>query len=325
MNTPRRTFLGYAAGALLLAATTVPTAAQTAYPDKIVKIIVPFAPGGSSDSVTRILAEQLGKQWKQPVMVENKPGANGTIGAAQVARSQADGYTILLAPVSIGTVKLFVKNPGFDPATDLVPVTQIARGDYVLSVHKDVPVNTMGELAEYARKNPGKLFDGTFGQSSMLAFQHFSDLMNFQRQNVQYRGEAQAVNALVAGEVQVVLSTLTAAKPFIDAGRIKPLGIPAKAHSPIAPNIKSADESGAKGFYVDFWFGLMVPKGTPDDVRKKIAAGVAEALEKKEVKERMSSMGLIPKSSTPEEFGKLIQYESVRWVETAKRAGLEAQ
>ncbi|RJF95081.1 Bug family tripartite tricarboxylate transporter substrate binding protein [Noviherbaspirillum saxi] len=324
LNISTRHFRIWAAS-VLLAATVLPAAAQTTYPQKLVKIVVPFAPGGSSDNATRILAEQLGTKWKQSVIVENKPGANGTIGAAQVAKSPADGYTILLAPVSIATVKLFVKNPGFDPVNDLMPVTQIAQGDYVLSVHKDVPVNSMGEFAEYARKNPGKVFDGTFGGSSMLAFQQFADLMKFERQNVLYRGEALALNALLSGEVQAVLSTLTGAKPFIDSGRIKALGIPAKVRSPIAPNIRTADESGGKGFYADFWFGLMVPKGTPEDVRKKIGSDVAEALAKTEVKARLYSMGLIAKSSTAEEFGKLIQFEATRWVDAAKGAGLQPQ
>jgi tripartite-type tricarboxylate transporter receptor subunit TctC len=325
MTTISRFKLRIWAASALFAATVLPVTAQTTFPDRVVKIVVPFAPGGSSDGATRILAEQLGTKWKQPVIVENKPGANGTIGAVQVAKSPADGYTILLAPVSIGTVKLLMKNPGFDPVTDLMPVTQIARGDYVLSVHKDLPVKTMAELAAYVRKNHQKVFDGTFGGSSSLAFQQFADLMKFERENVLYRGEALAMNALLAGEVQVVFSTLTGARALIDAGRIKALGIPSKVRSPIAPNIMTADESGAKGFYVDFWFGLMVPKGTPEEVRKKIGKDVAEVLARTDVKARLYSMGLIAQSSTPEEFGKLVHFESIRWIDTAKRANIQAQ
>lgn len=303
----------------------LPASAQASFPERSVKIVVPFAPGGSSDNATRILATRLSARWKQPVVVDNRPGANGSIGAAQVAKSAPDGYTILLAPVSIGTVNLFVKNPGFDALQDLMPVTQIARGDYVLSVSQSLPVNTMGEFVDYARKNSGKVFDGTFGGGSMLAFQQFADTMKFQRNNVNYRGEALALNALMTGEVQVVLSTLTAATALIDSGRIKALGIPSKTRSPIAPNIKTADESGAKGFHVDFWFGLMVPKGTPEDVRRKIGADVADELAKTEVKARFQSMGLVAKSSTAEEFGRLVQHESTRWVDVAKRAGIEPQ
>lgn len=159
----------------------------------------------------------------------------------------------------------------------------------------------------------------------MLAFQQFADQMQFQRQNVSYRGESLALNALLAGEVQAVLSTLTAARPFIDSGKIKALGIPSKSRSPIAPQIPSADESGAKGFHVNFWFGLMAPKGTPPEVIKKIHADVAEALASTQVKGRLYSMGLVAKSSTPEAFGKLVQFENTRWVTTAQRAGIQPQ
>ena len=320
----KRHFLGWAC-ALACAATTPLVLAQANFPERPVKIVVPFAPGGSSDSATRILAEQLGAKWKQSVVVENKPGANGSIGAAQVARAPADGTTLLLAPVSIGSIQLFLKNPGFDPLTDLVPITQIAEGDYVLSVRNDIPVKTMSEFGAYARSNPGKVFDGTFGGGSMLAFQQFADQMKFQRQNVSYRGEALAINALLSGEVHAVFSTLTAARPFIESGKVKALGIPSKTRSPIAPQVPSADESGAKGFYVNFWFGLMAPKGTPADVLKKINADVAEALANTQVKGRLYSMGLVAKSSTPEAFGQLIQLENTRWVDTAQRAGIQPQ
>lgn len=312
-------------GAVAFSAVGLSAAAQTSFPERPVKIVVPFAPGGSSDSATRILAEQLSTKWKQSVVVENKPGANGSIGAAQVARSPADGYTLLLAPVSMGSIHLFLKNPGFDPLSDLLPITQIAEGDYVLSVRNDIPAKTMAEFGAYARKHPGKVFDGTFGGGSMLAFQQFADQMDFQRQNVSYRGEALAINALLGGDVQAVFSTLTTARPFIESGKVKALGIPSKTRSPIAPQVSSADESGAKGFYVNFWFGLMAPKGTPQDVLKKIHADVAEALAKTEVKGRLYSMGLVARSSTPEAFGKLVQFESTRWVETARRAGIQPQ
>lgn len=323
MHFSRRTLtLGLTA---TLAIWGLPAAAQSGFPERTVKIVVPFAPGGSSDSATRILAEQLSNTWKQSVVVENKPGANGSIGAAQVARAAADGYTLLLAPVSVGSVNLFIKNPGFDPLNDLLPITQIAEGDYVLSVRNDVPAKTLAEFGAYARKNAGKVFDGTFGGGSMLAFQQFADQMQFQRQNVSYRGESLALNALLAGEIQAVFSTLTAARPFIDSGKIKALGIPSKTRSPIAPNIPSADESGAKGFHVNFWFGLMAPKGTPAEVIQKINADVATALAGTQVKGRLYSMGLIAKSSTPEAFGKLVQLENTRWVDTAKRAGIQPQ
>lgn len=320
LKAPRRWF-----AALALSTLTTAALAQPAFPTRPVKIVVPFAPGGSSDSATRIIAEQLQSKWKQPVVIENRPGANGSIGASMVAKSPADGYTLLLTPVSIGTVNIFVKNPSFDPLKDLAPVTQVVEGDYVLAAQKGLPVNTMAEFAAYAKANPTKVFHGTFGGASMLAFEQFSERMGFRVQNVTYRGEAPALNALLGGEVQVVLATLVGARPFIESERIKALGIPSKTRSTILPEVPTADESGAKGFHVNFWFGLTAPAGTPRPVIDRIGADVAEVLARPDVKGRLFGMGLVAKASKPEAFGQVIKYESERWVETARRAGVEPQ
>ena len=306
-------------------ASVVAAHAQPNFPGKSVRIVVPFAPGGSSDNSARALAEQLAAKWKQPVIVENRPGANATLGAAQVAKSPADGHTILYTPVSIGTVGLFVKNPGFDPARDLLPVTLVARGDYVLTARNDLPVNTIGEFAEHARKNPGKIFHGSFGGGSLLAFEQLGERLGFKFTNVPYRGEAPAINALLGGEIQAMFATLTTARPFIESGRIKALGLASKDRSPIAPDIRTADESGANGFHVDFWFGLMVPAGTPPEVVAALNAAVGDALSQPTLKGRLYAMGLTASPTTPEQFGKIVKYESERWVATAKRIGLEPQ
>lgn len=299
--------------------------AKDEFPSKPVKIVVPFAAGGSSDSAARILAERLAITWKQPVIVDNRPGANAVIGASLVAKSPADGYTILFAPVSMGTINIFVKNPGFNPEKDLVPISQVARGDYVLTVSRDLPVKTMGEFAAYARSHPGKVFHGAFGGASQLAFEQFSSQMQFKAQNVNYRGEALALSDLMAGNVQAVFATITGAKPLIDGGRIKAVGVPSRVRAPAAPNIPASDESGAKGFYVDYWFGLMAPAGTPGEVVHKINASVADALAQPEVKSKLQNHGLNAQASSPNEFAKLIKLENARWTVVAKAAGIEAQ
>lgn len=326
MKISKRAFCAWA-GCTLLAATTwaAPAAATAKYPEKPVTLVVPFAPGGSSDSATRILAELLGTKWGQSVVVQNKPGASGTLGALTVAKAPADGYTLLVTPVSIGTIELFLKNPGFNRDKDLTPITQFAKGDYVLSVGKDVPVNTMAEFVEYSRERPEQVFHGAFGGASRLAFEGFALANAIKPVNVNYRGEALTLQALVGGEVQVALTTLVGARPFIEAGRIKPLGIPAKERSPLAPAIMTSDESGAKDFYADFWFGLMAPAGTPDAVRTQIATDVAQVLARPEVQKRFQDLGLLARSSTPDEFAALIKHESERWVDVAKKIGLEPQ
>src|SRR5690606_14408470 len=252
MNSKTRFNAACAIASVAAAVLASPVHAQSNFPSHPVRLVVPFAPGGSSDTATRVLADTLTQKWGQTVVVENKPGANGSIGAMQVARAKPDGLTLLVTPVSIGTIELFLKNPGFDRNKDLVPVTQFAKGDYVLAAHPSVPAKTFAEFVEYSRQNPEKVFHGSFGGGSRLAFEGFALDNKITPVNVNYRGESLALQALIAGDVQVVLSTLVGAKPFIEAGRIKPLGIPSKVRTPIAPDVLSADESGAPGFYADF-------------------------------------------------------------------------
>lgn len=328
MNSNKRSFCTWAsralAGCMLL--TALPgVAAAAAYPEKAVRLVVPFAPGGSSDTASRILAGLLGEKWKQTVIIENKPGASGSLGAMNVAKADADGYTLLVTPVSIGTIDLVLKNPGFDRDKDLVPVTQFAKGDYVLSVNPSLPVNNLAEFIDYTRANPQAVFHGAFGDASRLAFEGFALSNDLTATNVNYRGESLVLNALIAGEVQVALTTLVGARPFIEAGRIKPLAVPAKERTPITPNIPTADESGAKDFDADFWFGLMAPTGTPEAIRQQIAADVGEIMSRPEVKQRFQDLGLLATASGPEDFAKLIKYESERWVDVAKHAGIEPQ
>jgi tripartite-type tricarboxylate transporter receptor subunit TctC len=302
-----------------------PAVADTAYPDKQVRIVVPLAAGGSADAVARMVAEHLRQVWKQNVIVDNKPGASTTIGSAFVAKSPGDGYNLLFTPVSIGTIKLYVKNPGFDPAKDLLPISQIARADYVLSTYRDFPAKTLGEFAAYARANPEKVFHGAGAGGQLLVFEQFANQSKFKSSQVNYRGEAPALTALAAGEVQMVVSSVFAARPFIDSGKVRALAVPAPARSAAAPQIPTAAEGGVPNFNIDFWFGLMAPAGTPPEVRKKIGDELASFLAKPETKEKFLALGLEARSSTAAEFGKLIDAETARWVEIAKRAGIEPQ
>jgi tripartite-type tricarboxylate transporter receptor subunit TctC len=315
-----------ALGAIAFAALAAfPAVADTAYPDKQIRIVVPLAAGGSADAVARMVAEHLRQAWKQNVIVDNKPGASTTIGSAFVAKAPADGYNLLFTPVSIGTIKLYVKNPGFDPAKDLVPITQIARADYVLSTYRDFPAKTLGEFAAYARANPEKVFHGAGAGGQLLVFEQFANQAKFKSSQVNYRGEAPALTALAAGEVQMVVSSVFAARPFIDSGKVRALAVPAPARSAAAPQIPTAAEGGVPNFNIDFWFGLMAPAGTPPEVRKKIGDELASFLAKPETKEKFLALGLEARSSTAAEFGKLIDAETARWVEIAKRAGIEPQ
>jgi tripartite-type tricarboxylate transporter receptor subunit TctC len=299
--------------------------AQPTWPSKTVRLVVPVAPGGSLDNTARILAEHLTIVWKQPVIVDNRPGANTSLGAGSVARAAADGHTILLAPGALAVIKLFQKNPGFDPLKDLTPVSQVAQGDYVLLVHKDFPANSMAEFGAYARGNPTKVFYGAYGGGILLGTEEFSALMGFKAQIINYRGEVPAISAVIGGEIQAVFATLSAARSFVDGGRVKALGIPARKRSPIAPGIRSAEESGGKAFYTDFWFGAFVPAGTPEPVVSRISKDLEQVLARTDVKARMYAMGVVAKPTSPEEFARLVQFESERWLGAAQRAGIEPQ
>lgn len=327
MKQKRRMFCTWLASSLLVAMTGFSslTLASDKYPERNVTLVVPFAAGGSSDTATRILAEQLSYKWGQSVIVENRPGANGSVGARYVARSAADGHTLLVTPVSIGTIELFMKNPGFDRDKDLIPVSQFAKGDYVLAVGPDLPVETMSDFVDYAKANPDEIFHGAFGGASQLAFTGFSLTNDIMPTNVNYRGEVLVLNALMSGEVQAALVTLVGARPFIESGRIKAIGMPTAEKSLIAQDILTADESGAPGFYADFWFGLMAPAATSPEIQERVANDLREILSRSDIQERFQSLGLLAAPSTPEEFGELIRYESERWVETAKHAGIEPQ
>lgn len=325
MKIVKAAFCSWFGTAMVCAAAFLPTMGHAAYPERPVTLVVPMAPGGSSDTASRILGNLLAEKWGQTVLIENKPGGSAAIGAAAVAKAQGDGYTLLVALLSTATIELFLKNPGFDRDRDLIPITQFAKGDYVLSIATKVPASTLPEFVDYARKNPDRVFHGAFGDGARMAFDGFVLANGLKIENVRYRGESLALNALIAGEVDVVLSSLTGARPFIEAGRIKPLAVPAKDRSPIVPDIPTANETGIKGFEADFWFGFMAPAGTPQAVREKIAADVAEVLARPEVQKRFQDLGLLAVSSSPDEFGQLIKYESERWVDVARHAGIEPQ
>jgi tripartite-type tricarboxylate transporter receptor subunit TctC len=302
-----------------------PALADANYPDKPIRLVVALAAGGSADTIARMVADHLRTTWKQPVLIDNKPGANTAIGSSFVAKAAPDGLTLLFTSQSLSTINLYVKNPGFDPLKDLVPVTQVAKGDYVLSTSKDFPVDSLAQFAAYAQKNPDKVFHGAGAGVLSMVYEKLAGTMKFKVQQVNYRGEVPALTALASGEVQMVVSSLLAARPFIEAGRIKPLAIPTTVRSPMAPQIPTAAESGLPNFSTDFWFGITAPAGTPPAIRKKIADELALFLAKPATRQKFLDVGFVARSSSAAEFGKMIEDSAEQWAEIAKRAGIEPQ
>ena len=301
--------------------------AQASYPDKPVRIIVPFAAGGVADLLPRIVGEKLTRKWGQPVVVENKTGAAGNIGMAEGARAAPDGYTLLLAPAGNLTVnpKLFPNLP-FDTDRDLTPVTLLAQSPNVLVVHPSVPAKTFRELLAYAKANPGKLNFASPGDGSgaHLAGELLNADAGITTQHVPYKGMAPAVNDLLGGQVQMMFAGISTVMQHVKAGKLVALAIASPRRSPQLPDVPTVAESGLPGFDVTSWYGIVVRSGTPPAIVQKVQRDMAEALQSPDVQARLQDLGLEPVGNTPAEFKARIEAESRKWGAIVESAGIKA-
>ncbi len=316
-----------AAAAALLAAAVVsasPARAQD-YPTSSIRLVIPFPPGGSTDLVGRLLAAYLGDQWKQTVVVDNKPGGNGMLGPTFAARSKPDGYTILLAAPSIATAVTSMKDMPIDPEKELEGVSQLIHTEYVVAVNSKLPVKTLKELIAYAKANPGKLNYGSFAVGSRLTSEYFNSIAGVEITHVGYKGEALMVAAVASGEVQVGLATTVTLKEPAARGEVRILAVTGDTRSKIFPDVPTAEEAGLPGFDTTVWFGLFAPAGTPPAIKNKIAAEVAKFVRQPDIIAKMEGAGLTPRASTPEAMSRYLSQDIKRAIETAKRAGIEPQ
>ena len=311
---------------LALLAAVAPAAAQDAYPSKPVRIVVPYPAGGVADLLPRTVGAKLSEKWKQPVVVENKPGASGNIGMAEGARAEADGYTLVLAPTGNLTVNQFLfANLPFDVAKDFTPVTVLATSPNVLVVHPSVPAKSFKELIAYAKANPGKLNFSSPGSGSgaHLAGELLNVEAGIKAVHVPYKGMAPAVSDLVGGQVQMMFAGISTALPHIRAGKLVPLAIASPQRSPQLPDVPTVAESGFPGFDVTSWYGIVVRSGTPPAIVKKLHADMADALAAADVKEKLAGLGLDPLGNSPEDFAKMIAAESRKWSEIVRKADIK--
>jgi tripartite-type tricarboxylate transporter receptor subunit TctC len=295
------------------------------FPTRQVRVIVPFPPGGPTDTVALILADHFSAVLKQPVIVENRPGGNSVIGTAAVAHSAPDGYTLMLASPSLSTFKVLFKQPSVDVEKDLAPISQLTSFPFVLAVNANLPVDSLSEFIAHAKKNPGKLNYGAFAAGQMLPSELFKKVAGIDLFRVPYQGEALAMTALARGDVQVVLTTIMTAKPMVDAGRVKGLAVTAAERSPTLPEVPTMAEAGLPEFDASNWFGLVAPANTPLEIQRKVADEIAVFVKKPDVIGRYATLGLTPRSSTPEEFARFISSEIKRWSEVAQFAAIEPQ
>jgi tripartite-type tricarboxylate transporter receptor subunit TctC len=317
---PRRAVL--AAGALVLAGGSA--FAADAWPSKTITMIVPFPPGGPTDLVARVLAQKVGEQLGQTIIVDNRGGANGNIGNQLVARAAADGYTILYNTSSITLSPWLYKSLSYNVEKDLAPVALTANVPLALVVHPDVPANNVKEFVAYAKAHPGKLSYGSAGNGNVThlgAFQ-FAQANGINAVHVPFKGSAPADVALVAGEIQFLTDTINSVMPFVRDKRLKLLAVTSAKRMSLFPDVPTLAESGMPGFDVGAWQGVMVPAGTPKAVIDRLNAEINKALKTPEVKAKLAAQGAEPLGSTPAEYGAYVKKELARWGSVVKASGV---
>src|SRR4051794_11724336 len=300
-------------------------AAQT-FPDRPVKIIVPLPPGGSPDTIARTLASNLQETWKQPVVVENRTGGSQNIGSDAVAKSPPDGYTWLLAPDNVFVTNPYIaKAATYDPLTDLQPITEVARIQFLLVVPSSLPVNSVQELIAYAKAHPGEL---NFGSSGNGSPQHLSAALlqllgGIKMNHVPYKGAAPAIQDLLPGRIQVWIGAANSLLPHIKDGKLKLLGSTAPERFASLPGTPTIAEAGVPGYALDPWLGLFVPAKVPPDIVARINAEVVKILGGPELKARLGAQGIELVTNSPAEFARFIREDNAKWGKIIKDAGIK--
>jgi len=308
-----------AAFAAALALVPLPAAAQ-GYPTKPVRFVVPFAPGGATDISARILGQKLSEMWGQTVVIDNKGGAAGNIGAAEAAKAAPDGYTLFFTSGSVVTANEHIyPNMPFNPAKDFVAVTNVVRGPQVIVVPANSPYRTLKDLIDAARAKPGQLNYGHAGIGSQthLAAENFLYAAKIDVQNVPYKGEGPAVTDLVAGQTTFATPNLAAAINFINQGKLRALAVTSRERAPQLPNVPTVAET-LPGFENYGWFGIVAPAGTPKDIVFKVYRDTVKALDSTEMRARFFVQGMETVGNTPEEFERAMASERARWATVVK-------
>ena len=324
----RRALIGLAAATCALALGAPRSApAQDAWPARTVRIVVPFAAGGTTDVVARAVARDLAELWGQSVVVENRGGAGGNIGADVVAKSAPDGYTLLMTSGSIFTVNphMYAKMP-FDAKQDFIAVTNVASGPQLVVVNPSVPANSLKEFIAWAKARPGKLNFGSAGVGSQvhMAAESFLDAAGLDVAHVPYKGEGPAYTDLVAGSIQLMVGNIAAAAPFVANGRLRALAVTSRTRSPLLPEVPTVAESGLPGFENNGWFGFMLPAGTPRAIVDKVHRDTVRVLDKTGMKARLFVQGMAAVGNPPADFARAIDRESAHWAQVVERRKLKA-
>jgi tripartite-type tricarboxylate transporter receptor subunit TctC len=325
------TMKGAGSLALLVAALAIAPAAspqtQSGYPIRPVRMIVPASPGGPADIVARAIGPGLADVLGQQVVIDNRAGAGGSIGAELVAHAAPDGYTLMIShsgPLAIEPM-LHAK-PAYDPAKDFAPISLVAAAPYLLLVNPGVPVKSVKELIALAKSRPGKLnyASGGPGTGIHMAGELFNVVAGTQITHVPYKGAGPGMAALIAGEVEMMFNGVSAALPQVRAGRLRALAVASARRSDLLPDLPAIAESGLS-FDTAGWYGFVAPRGTPASITAKLHADVVKALNAREMKERLASMGIEPLGTTPAQFAAFLREELAKWGKVIKAAGIKAE
>ena len=309
-----RTALTGALGLSLIVAADGAFAQATNYPTRPIKLVVGFAPGGGSDFIARLVSTRLNEKLSQPVIVDNKPGAGGNLGAELAIKSPADGYTLFLAAASYTVNPALYKLP-FDSVKDMTPIAQLARGPFIVAVNPKLEVKTLKDLVDYAKKNPGKLSYATSGAGSIthMVSEYFMETAGMDVVHIPYKGTSPALTDTISGQTQIVFGTPASTIPFVKGGQLRAVAVTSTKRLAALPDVPTVIESGYPNFAVYNWHGIIGPKGIPKEIVAKLNKAINEVVAAQGMDTNLASDGLTAAPGSPEEFGALIESEAKRW------------
>ncbi len=301
--------------------------AQT-FPERTVRIVVPYPPGGFNDTLARVSAEKLTKMWNQPVVVENKPGGNTTVGNSFVAKSAPDGYTILITPLPFSALPgLYGAQLPYDALKDFTPLVWAGSTQNALVVRNELPVNTVQELLGYAKKNPGKLNYGSTGSGSSnhLSMELLMRMTGVKLTHIPYKGSAPATMAMIGGEIDALFDNVPNVLPHIKAGKMKVIAVSSQQRSHLLPAVPTVAESGVSGYDVTVWFGMQLPAGTPTAIVDRLNRDIVQLLKEADVIKRFRDQGVEVVASSPADFSRLVQREVLKWTQLIRDANIRIE
>ncbi len=328
MLTRRQCFTALSALAATAASSALPARAQaTSFPSKPLRIVVPYAAGGIADVLGRLIAQRLGPLHGQTVIVENKPGAGGHVGGAEVAKGAADGYTLMLATIAHNGATAMYRNLAYDPTRDLQPVILLAESAGVLVLHPSVAASNVREFIALAKAQPGRLNSGTAGNGSAIhmAAALFELMADVKLNHVPYRGSGPALNDLLGGQIQVMFDNIASSLQHIKSGKLKALGVTSPQRNPSLPDVPTIAESGVPGYASVPWYTISVARGVPADVLNKLNADLNTVVRSPELRERWEALGVVPIGGSVEEAVKRNAAETERWTKVIKAAAIVAE